>query len=80
MFRDQESSAFSKLSLQIFNRWGKLVFATTKSGGCWNGYYKGIGQPNGVFVYILKAKSNCRSKNVKGSVTLARQKSIIFFC
>jgi gliding motility-associated-like protein len=62
----------SNLKLQIFNRWGELVFATTNPSKCWDGTYKGIQQSTAVFVYQVSAETNCGPVFRKGTVTLIR--------
>ncbi|MBL7733068.1 MAG: gliding motility-associated C-terminal domain-containing protein [Chitinophagaceae bacterium] len=49
----------SEIEFSIFNRWGQLIFFTNRPGSCWNGKFKGIEQPPGVFVYMIRAKSSC---------------------
>ncbi len=49
----------SEIEFSIFNRWGERVFYSTKVGDCWNGMYKGVLQDTGVFVYMIKAKTDC---------------------
>jgi gliding motility-associated-like protein len=57
--------------LLIFNRWGEIVFETTNRNERWDGLYKGITAPVGVYGYELIAK-NAGNKSIvkKGSVTL----------
>jgi gliding motility-associated-like protein len=42
--------------LQIFNRWGVLVFESRNINVPWNGYYKGKLCPQGVYVWIVEGK------------------------
>ncbi|MFT3751196.1 MAG: gliding motility-associated C-terminal domain-containing protein [Agriterribacter sp.] len=56
----------------IYNRWGEKIFTTKNRMDCWDGTYKGIMQPNGTFVYIIRAKTFCGDINRKGLVTLIR--------
>jgi gliding motility-associated-like protein len=35
----------------VFNRWGQLIFTTSKIGDGWDGTYKGEYQPVGAYVY-----------------------------
>ncbi|MFT3946312.1 MAG: gliding motility-associated C-terminal domain-containing protein [Agriterribacter sp.] len=56
----------------IYNRWGEKIFTTKNRMDCWDGTYKGIVQPNGTFVYIIRAKTFCGDINRKGLVTLIR--------
>jgi gliding motility-associated-like protein len=59
--------------LSIYNRWGQLVFYTTKPGEGWDGKFKGILQPIGVYVYFLEMEGVSGEKlNQKGTVVLIR--------
>ncbi|PSL19908.1 CshA/CshB family fibrillar adhesin-related protein [Chitinophaga ginsengisoli] len=56
----------------VFNRVGNLVFSTHYPGDCWDGTYKGILQPAGSYIYMIKAKTICGDVLRKGTVVLAR--------
>lgn len=58
---------------RIYNRWGNLVFESTDINAGWDGTYKGVPQPIGVFVYTIQAVSN-KGKiiNKAGNITLLR--------
>ncbi len=58
--------------LSVYNRWGEQVFYSTNPMDCWDGTYKGIAQPSGTFIYIIRAKSFCGVINRKGLITLIR--------
>jgi gliding motility-associated-like protein len=62
----------SNLKLQIFNRWGELVFSTTDPNKCWDGTYKGVQQPLSVFIYQISADTFCGPVQRNGTVTLIR--------
>jgi gliding motility-associated-like protein len=62
----------SDLEFSIFNRWGELIFFTKDPNRCWDGTYRGILQPNEVFVYTIKASSVCGKIFLKGTVLLIR--------
>ena len=58
---------------RIFNRWGNRVFETKNIDEGWDGTYKGVPQPYGVYVYQIEAVTNTGNifrKN--GNVTLVR--------
>lgn len=60
-------------SLQIYNRFGELVFETESPYEGWDGTVKGHHSEGGVFVYRFKAKDEKGRKIEKfGSVTLIR--------
>jgi gliding motility-associated-like protein len=62
----------SRLEMNIYNRWGQLLFHSTNASNCWDGTYKGIPQPTGTFVYQIKATSICGDIYRKGSIILIR--------
>lgn len=64
--------AVKDFSLSVYNRWGEKVFSTTNSSDCWDGRYKGVDQPAGVFVYLISGTTVCGEINKKGLVTLVR--------
>lgn len=67
-------SPTDEFELSVYNRWGQLVFFTKDQTRCWDGNFKGLAQPSGVFVYQIKAKSPCSTEKVykKGTVVLIR--------
>lgn len=50
--------------LQIFNRWGELIFSTTESTKGWDGKYKGEMVKQGTYIYKIKYKNICTNKLV----------------
>jgi gliding motility-associated-like protein len=73
VFTMKHNSNFTLESLQIFNRWGKLVFETTDPDKGWDGTINGVPQPAGVYVYQLQAKDKLGKPIEKhGNVTLMR--------
>lgn len=61
---------FSAFDLKIFNRWGELIFHTTKRSEGWDGKRAGRDQPAGTYVYALIATLKDR-RIVKRSGTIA---------
>jgi PKD repeat protein len=62
--------------LQIFNRWGELVFETQDLNQGWDGYYKGRLARQGVYVWRVDGKySNGLPFEKKGDVTLLYKKN-----
>jgi len=43
------------LYFSVYNRWGQLLYTTKEIGQGWNGTIKGVIQPSGEFVWMLKA-------------------------
>lgn len=59
--------------LQIFNRWGELIFVSEDIWVGWDGYYRGSLSPMGVYVYKVEARCSTGRKIEKtGDVTLLR--------
>jgi gliding motility-associated-like protein len=59
--------------LTIFNRWGQLVFSTTKPGSGWDGTMRGAPQPAGVYVYFLEMEDLSGQKiEQRGTLVLIR--------
>jgi gliding motility-associated-like protein len=60
-------------SFSVFNRWGNLVFYSTRYGETWNGKFKGVVQDPGVYVWILEFYNNDNKKIIeRGTITLIR--------
>ncbi|MBC8032962.1 MAG: gliding motility-associated C-terminal domain-containing protein [Chitinophagaceae bacterium] len=59
--------------MQIFNRYGQLVFRSTSIDDRWNGKRNGEVQPNGTFVYIITYKNIFNQlQQRKGAFVLVR--------
>lgn len=72
-FRPFTGGVFTKYELQIFNRWGQLVFKTTSKSSGWDGLFKGQLQDNGVFVWQCKYQFEGKpEKLMKGTFMLIR--------
>ena len=63
-----------EFNLQIFDRWGNLIFESNNSGIGWDGYDKnGRLMPNGVYVYKLTVRLSDEQRTTQiGDVTLIR--------
>ena len=61
----------SKYKLQVFNRWGVLIFETHDFNKPWNGYYQHKLCPQGVYVWYVEGKyANGEPFKKVGDVTL----------
>jgi gliding motility-associated-like protein len=49
---------FDSYSFAIYNRWGERIFETTTVGAGWDGTYKGMKSPDGIYTWNLQFKSN----------------------
>lgn len=60
-------------NLLIYNRWGELLFESKSQEVGWDGYYKGVMSPPGVYIYKLDLKFKNGERTSKlGDVTLLR--------
>jgi gliding motility-associated-like protein len=58
---------------RIFNRYGAIVFETSQSNKGWDGICKGVRQPIGNYIWMIKGKgSNGKMIEMKGNVLLLR--------
>ena len=64
----------TQFKMNIYNRWGEMVFQTeTIDGRGWDGKYGGDDQPTGVYVYMIEvAFTNGITERYQGNVTLLR--------
>jgi gliding motility-associated-like protein len=60
--------------LEIYNRWGELLFKTQDPNAAWDGKYKGSLCDAGVNIYVMEYRSAVTNatKSLKGNVTLIR--------
>jgi gliding motility-associated-like protein len=64
---------FTKMHMRIYNNWGELIFETHELTGGWDGTYKGVPQPLGVYVWVVDAENeNGDTFHDSGDVTLLR--------
>lgn len=68
------SRGVNRFDMQIFNRWGQVIFETNRTDGRgWDGRFNGKEQPEGVYIYrIAISFKNGRQEQYQGNVTLIR--------
>jgi gliding motility-associated-like protein len=68
------SRGLTSFHMTIYNRWGELLFETSSTEGRgWDGSFKGIMQPQGVYVYVIEAAfKDGQHEDHKGNVTLLK--------
>ncbi len=58
---------------RVFNRYGELMFETSQYLKGWDGFYKGVAQPIGNYVWVVKGKARTgRVIEMRGNVVLVR--------
>ena len=72
--RDLLAAGLTYFRMQVFNRWGQVVFETSRiSGRGWDGRLNGTEQPQGVYIYLVEVSyANGTSEKYRGNVTLIR--------
>jgi gliding motility-associated-like protein len=59
--------------LEIYNRWGQLLFVSSSINDSWDGNFNNKPEPEGTYYYILKVEyTNGDSEKLNGSLTLFR--------
>lgn len=68
------SESVSRFKLQVFNRWGQIIFETTNlDGRGWDGRFNDKDQPIGVYLYRIQVDfTSGRQESHDGNVTLLR--------
>lgn len=65
------SPSSNPYTLQIFDRWGGLMFSETGKDIAWCGYHKNKFVANGVYVYIIELSNACNNQIKKiGTLTV----------
>ena len=57
------------LTIEIYNRWGQMVFEAPHLNERWDGTYRGVSCPIGTYVYQLKLNNKIVQS---GTVTLVK--------
>lgn len=73
--RQMLSKNLSAFKMQVFNRWGQIVFETQrKDGRGWDGKFNEKDQPLGVYVYVIDITigGTGKQEHYEGNVTLLR--------
>lgn len=61
--------------MNIFNRWGELMYTTTELDKGWDGYFKGNLMPEGTYTFVADITDSAgRTFKKSGSVLLLRKK------
>jgi len=63
-----------KLNFRVYDRWGQLIFETSNWKRGWDGTFKGMPQPTGVYVWFLSFidRNSKEARQMKGTATLIR--------
>ncbi len=72
--RQYLSSGLTSFKMDIFNRWGELIFESTSlDGRGWDGRLNDVDQPEGVYIYLIDGTfKDGRHEHHQGNITLLR--------
>ncbi|MGB2702034.1 MAG: gliding motility-associated C-terminal domain-containing protein, partial [Chitinophagaceae bacterium] len=65
-------AAFPNFEILVYNRNGEIVFQNSKTSKPWDGRYKGLPQPAGVYIYVIHLNETTRTGLLKGFVQIIR--------
>lgn len=67
-------SEITTMHMQIYNRWGELIFETSDINTGWNGTYKGTTVQEDTYVYVIEYTTTCNSAEMRriGHVNVVR--------
>lgn len=66
-------TTIASVKMNIYTQWGQLIYQVDSTTTGWDGTYRGVAQPSGVYVYMVEVISLDGTKVMKkGTVTLIR--------
>ena len=73
-FRASGTGSVTEFEMNVYNRWGQLIFATKDKSKGWNGTFNSMLQPDGIYVWTIRFKTpaNPKQELMKGTVMLIR--------
>lgn len=71
-FRAYFACPIEGFRLEIYGRWGGLIYQTEDPGAGWDGRINGRPAPAGVYAYVVTIRENGREKTASGEVNLLR--------
>lgn len=73
LFRPFMIGGAQQFDFRIYNRWGELIFKTNTVSNGWNGNKNNSPQPEGIYIYYIKAEGICSGLfEQKGTFLLTR--------
>jgi gliding motility-associated-like protein len=72
LFKALNVFGVSKYKMNIYNRYGQILFSSSNKSEGWNGNYKGVKQASGVYPWHCVVTVNGQANTFTGTVTLIR--------
>lgn len=64
---------YKRMEFKVYNNWGEVIFVSDKQSLGWDGKFKGVEQPMGVYIYtITGVTEDDKEYKISGDVTLLR--------
>ena len=70
-FQIENIHLYPRAVVQIFNRWGQLLYEDLGINGFWDGKYNGTEVPEGVYFYIISLNDSSQ-QTLKSYITVLR--------
>ena len=65
--------AIKDFTIQVYNRWGEMIFESANPNQRWDGTFKGVKVPQGAYVYRLTAQgATGKKENREGNLNVIR--------
>lgn len=61
---------YPKAKMEVYNRWGSLIYSAGVSDQRWDGKFNGVDVPTGTYIYIINLGNETKPK--QGTVTIIR--------
>lgn len=72
-FKPKYSQDITKYNVRVYNRWGEMVYEGNDINDGWDGYYKGMLQPLGVYVFVSEYRfGQGKLQQASGNITLLK--------
>lgn len=72
VFEVKKMCRISGFHMQVYNRWGQVVFQAYDVDGKWNGYYNGKPADGGTYFYYISFTGDDKIQYRKGEINLIR--------
>ena len=67
-----KGTCLDKMNCLIYNRWGEKIRELRDINEGWDGTYKGVSVPDGVYIYLIEVSTKEGTINKAGHITVFR--------
>ncbi|WP_162303930.1 gliding motility-associated C-terminal domain-containing protein [Paracnuella aquatica] len=73
LFRVKHPQFIKTFNMEVYNRWGQVVYKTNNAAGGWNGRFRNMDQPNGNYIWMITMTDlDGKKSSYQGEVMLLR--------